>query len=159
MTLAITIWQPWASLIVHGLKRYEWRHWPCPGRVVGQVVVIHAGAADPRKGIKHLLASDEHIEGSCGPGCDGREIRAALDRALSNPGLMPRGAGLGTVRIGKPRMADVIYHRQGLSIGQEGPWNYGWPLMHIKRWDEPVPSRGFQGFWPWPYSLPVRDAE
>lgn len=154
MTLAITLWQPWASLVVHGLKPFEWRGRPCPRSIVGQTVVIHAGAPDPRKAIKHLLTSDANIEGSCGPGCDVLEIRAALDRALSCPALLPRCAGLGTVRIGEPQRADVIYHRHGLRIGGEGPWNFGWPLTEVQRWDEPVSCRGFQGFWPWPLPLP-----
>lgn len=40
---AITIKQPWASLIVHGIKDIENRTWACPKKYIGQRVLIHAG--------------------------------------------------------------------------------------------------------------------
>ena len=39
---AITIKQPWASLIVHGIKDIENRTWPCPDKYIGQKILIHA---------------------------------------------------------------------------------------------------------------------
>ena len=41
---ALTIWQPWASLIAAGAKPYEWRGWPAPRRLIGQRIAVHAGA-------------------------------------------------------------------------------------------------------------------
>ena len=40
----ITIKQPWASLIVHGIKDIENRTWPCPKKDLGQRVLIHSSA-------------------------------------------------------------------------------------------------------------------
>lgn len=40
---ALTIWQPWASLIVHGFKRIENRTWAPPADLVGTTIAIHAG--------------------------------------------------------------------------------------------------------------------
>ncbi|MCY4560236.1 MAG: ASCH domain-containing protein [Chloroflexi bacterium] len=40
---AITLHQPWASLIALGLKTVETRSWPAPARLVGQTVAVHAG--------------------------------------------------------------------------------------------------------------------
>ena len=37
---AITIKQPWASLIVHGIKDIENRTWPCPKKYLGQSEII-----------------------------------------------------------------------------------------------------------------------
>jgi hypothetical protein len=45
---ALTIWQPWASLIMAGAKPVEWRGWPCPRWIVGQRIAIHAGARPAR---------------------------------------------------------------------------------------------------------------
>ena len=42
---AITIWQPWASLIACGAKKYETRSWPTKYR---GPIAIHAAAKDPR---------------------------------------------------------------------------------------------------------------
>lgn len=39
---AISIKQPWASLIVHGIKDIENRTWVCPKKYIGQRVLIHA---------------------------------------------------------------------------------------------------------------------
>lgn len=41
---AITIKQPWASLIVHGIKDIENRTWACPKKYIGQRVLIHSSA-------------------------------------------------------------------------------------------------------------------
>ena len=41
---AISIKQPWASLIAHGIKDIENRTWPCPKKYIGQRVLIHASA-------------------------------------------------------------------------------------------------------------------
>ena len=42
---AITIWQPWASLIACGAKKYETRSWPTKYR---GPIAIHAAAKEPR---------------------------------------------------------------------------------------------------------------
>ena len=39
---AITIKQPWVSLIVHGIKDIENRSWACPWKYIGHRVLIHA---------------------------------------------------------------------------------------------------------------------
>lgn len=39
---AITIRQPWASLIAHGIKDIENRTWKCPTKHIGTRVLIHA---------------------------------------------------------------------------------------------------------------------
>jgi ASCH domain-containing protein len=39
---AISLWQPWASLIALGVKRIETRSWPCPAKYIGERVLIHA---------------------------------------------------------------------------------------------------------------------
>lgn len=39
---AISLWQPWASLIACGVKRYETRHWAPSRDLIGQTIAIHA---------------------------------------------------------------------------------------------------------------------
>lgn len=39
---AVSLWQPWASLIACGAKTIETRSWPAPRTVVGQRIAIHA---------------------------------------------------------------------------------------------------------------------
>jgi len=40
----ITIKQPWAYLICHGIKDIENRTWRCPQKYIGERILIHAGA-------------------------------------------------------------------------------------------------------------------
>ena len=44
---AITIKQPWASLIVHGFKNIENRTWACPEKYIGHRVLIHVNPEKP----------------------------------------------------------------------------------------------------------------
>ena len=39
---AISLWQPWASLIACGAKPFETRHWAPPRDLIGQTIAIHA---------------------------------------------------------------------------------------------------------------------
>ncbi|WP_375782883.1 hypothetical protein ACE10Z_23505 [Bradyrhizobium sp. Pha-3] len=39
---AISLWQPWASLIACGAKPYETRDWAPPAELIGQTIAIHA---------------------------------------------------------------------------------------------------------------------
>ena len=52
---ALTIWQPWASLIIAGAKPYEFRGWRAPRSIFGQRIVIHAAAKKiDRDEVSHL---------------------------------------------------------------------------------------------------------
>ena len=44
---AISIKQPWASLIAHGIKDIENRTWKCPQKYIGQRILIHASSSKP----------------------------------------------------------------------------------------------------------------
>lgn len=44
---AITLWQPYASLVALGVKTIETRSWPAPKGLVGQRIAIHAAAKPP----------------------------------------------------------------------------------------------------------------
>ena len=44
---AISVKQPWASLIAHGIKDIENRTWKCPQKYIGQRVLIHASSSKP----------------------------------------------------------------------------------------------------------------
>lgn len=48
---AITIWQPWASLIACGAKQYETRSWATSYR---GLIAIHAAAINPYKVIREV---------------------------------------------------------------------------------------------------------
>lgn len=58
---ALTIWQPWASLIVADAKPWEFRGWAAPKAYRGKRIAIHAGARPPRAG-ESGIAMGEAIE-------------------------------------------------------------------------------------------------
>ena len=61
---ALTIWQPWASLLVSGQKKYETRSWATAYR---GPIAIHAAMRPVRRTIDALAADRE----GSGVGCAG----------------------------------------------------------------------------------------
>jgi hypothetical protein len=144
---ALTIWQPWASLIIAGAKPVEWRGWACPRWIVGQRIAIHAGVRPARADeIADILA---RIEGD----------ETSLVAAIAMPLLervhrlsWPLSSVLGTAIIGAPVPALdwVKAHAPGfLDSDRIDKSKFAWPLTEIERCEPPVPARGAQGFWNW----------
>lgn len=48
---AISLWQPWASLIACGQKKSETRHWDAPLSCIGETLAIHAAKSDKGRGV------------------------------------------------------------------------------------------------------------
>lgn len=161
---ALTIWQPWASLIVAGAKPFEFRGWRAPRSLIGQRIVIHAAARriDPAEVASVFVAlRDREIS-------DGHRITAAetclhpeaalpiLARAWS-PGEeapLPLAAGIGTAIVGEPRNGLEIAEEFGVpranDSNRDQHANWGWPMLEVERWDLPVSMKGRQGVWNWP---------
>lgn len=165
---AFTIYQPWASLVMVGAKPFEFRGWSPRERggryaeLIGRRIVIHASA---RKIIRletsqirnKLLAGGDLAAETC---LHAAKAHPVLDLAMDDDprlgghGNLPWSCGLGTAVLGEPR--------NGLDIAEEFSLphvndserrkhaNFGWPMLDIEIWDEPIPMRGFQGFWNWP---------
>ncbi len=136
MMKALTIWQPWASLIMMGAKPYEFRRWDYRDRyrsLEGQRIVIHAGArkVDPRE-VQELLFNLWAGEPT---GLERELARELLVKIGFKPGdggpMLPTAHGLGTAVLGTPRRASEIYAGSGDSDRiDEHVW--GWPLTDIK---------------------------
>jgi hypothetical protein len=146
---ALTIYQPWASLIVAGAKRYEFRGWDFSKRfpsLVNEVIVIHAAArAIMKREVEDIL--DRLSAGETG--LDIAIARPIVERALAEPHVFSRAAGVGTARILRPRPVTELF-RGVIDSDRLDHTKFGWPLIEIKRWEPPVPCRGHQSFWEWP---------
>lgn len=148
---ALTVWQPWASLIMIGAKPFEFRgksyfaymNHPNPG----DRIVIHAGTRPVKlTEVDDLLARLDDAEDTTGLVADrARELLERV-RAAWKCQLLPLAAGLGTAVIGKPRNAGAIFGRTDSDCGD---FNWAWPLGDLQPFEAPVPARGFQGFWNW----------
>lgn len=161
---ALTIWQPWASLIIAGAKPYEFRGWRPPASIIGQRIVIHAAARkiDAREAW-HLYGLLAHRD-------DSETFRLAaaetclvpklafgiLGRAAGMPNHkeLPMSAGIGTAIVGEPRLGTEIAEEFGVPRANDSDRdqhaNWGWPMLEVEAWPEPIPMRGAQGLWNWP---------
>jgi len=150
---ALTLYEPWATLMAHGLKRFEFRTW-VPTREGKRLdefpLAIHAG-------------------------------KTISDPAMSEPVIQAALAGLGIRSANDFRLGHVIgmawvaksYHlsdlrRSGAACGGEtaptksvmnpidelackGLDNNacGWHLVEAAALIYPLPARGYQGLWDW----------
>ena len=152
---ALTVWQPWASLIVGGWKPYEFRPRPAAAHLIGKHIVIHAGKrrADGRE-IAELMR--DLLDGV---NCGGLDVNCIpfLDRVHADPDCIPYGAGLGTVKLGMPVLSSELWPGEFANDSDRlDKANWAWPLSEIKRWPHPVPARGYQGHgWPWVHGVPA----
>ncbi|OPX46377.1 ASCH domain protein [Ruminiclostridium hungatei] len=150
---AITIWQPWASLIACGAKKYETRSWPTKYR---GPIAIHAAAQKPssiRETIRYIID----------------KVRAEL--GIIELDDLPRGCIIATAElIGCYRVYDTLDNglhivkcpntaydfdkveyipRQEQSFGDWGEGRFAWELANVKMLPEPIPAKGQQGLWNW----------
>lgn len=144
---AITIWQPYASLVACGAKKYETRSRPVSYR---GPISIHAAMRDydPLK-LNPYFAK-------------------ATTNALKNAGLslhcLPLGYVIATAelvgcwKIGQRVLGTLsIYLADGalgitgdeLIFGDWTPGRYALELANVKRLDSPIPAKGQQGLWTW----------
>jgi activating signal cointegrator 1 len=122
---AISLWQPWASLIAIGAKRIETRSWPTSYR---GPLAIHAA--------KH---TSKDLEWFC--------RHSAVREAIGN--IQYRDLPLGAI-VAVCRLVDCIETDEANPLGNErlfgdyGHGRFAWILDNIEA-IEPVPYRGRQG--------------
>lgn len=165
----VTVFQPWASLIMVGAKPYEFRSKRPPRTIVNERVVIHAAARRIQtREVCEIIAKLEEGGESAAQTCLKPDLAMPiLERALltgttnefgyldlRGRGDLPWGAGLGTAICGEGRSGYDIAEEFGAEhvndSDRDEHANYGWPMTDIEVWPEPVPARGSQGIWFWP---------
>lgn len=136
---ALSIWQPWASLIMAGKKKIETRSWPAPYSIRGQRIAIASTST----------------------------IRAKQKRAFDEPGFrkhyastelppvddLPLGCVLGTAMVSGCREIDSELIQdldpQEEAFGIYGPGRFAWFLNDPQPMEKPIAVRGAQGLWNW----------
>lgn len=161
---ALTIYQPWASLIMAGAKPYEFRGWNPRRRggayaaLIGQRIVIHASTRKiDRNEVEALIATiaagGERAAETCLHPARALPILEEATKITFNCSL-PFGVGLGTAILGEPRNGVDIAREFGVEgvndSDRDEHANWGWPMLEIERWPTPIAMRGLQGFWNWP---------
>lgn len=145
---AITLTQPWATLVAIGAKHIETRSWPTQYR---GPLAIHAGVL---QGLYDL--------------CRSEPFRSTLLAAgiLGTPAL-PRGAIVATCMLVGCEETDWAVENNGiykiiggerrhwpltdqeLAFGDYTPGRFAWLLADVKPLAEPIPARGALGLWEW----------
>ena len=121
---ALTIKQPWATLIIQGDKRFEFRSWQTKYR--GELL-IHAGKSVDKEAVKRL---SKYL-----------------------PEELPLGKILGKVKLVdcikmSPDFKEILLKENNeiytKSSFQE---NYGWQLADVEVFKEPVEAKGHLSLW------------
>lgn len=137
---AISIWNPFAMMIVRGFKVFETRTWPAPHSIIGKRIAI---------------ASTRTIRPEQRSYFNAPEFRHFYD-ALGLPDRiedMPNGFVLGTVKVtGVEVMTEEFLDEVSLEEQAYGYWepgNYAWRLEEPEAFDVPIAVRGSQGLYEW----------
>ena len=159
---AITLWQPWASLIAEGVKQYETRSWKPPWHLIGQRIAIHAA--------KRKITTEPYPFGL--PSDVFHEMDKRYGRMWWN--ILPYGAIVATAElagffhiegyadkdqkqvIGVWEDRQVIGQKETIDtdpFGDYSPGRYAWLLQSVTKLHEPVSVRGGQRFWKCDMSL------
>ena len=136
---ALSIWQPWASLIICGMKKVETRSWPAPNDVRGHRIAIASTKTIRRE--QRNAADEPDFQ---------RQYRASGLPPIND---LPLGYILGTVMVVGCREMDSQLIQdldaQEEALGVYGPGRFAWFLSDPEPLGKPIPVRGGQGLWNW----------
>lgn len=147
----ISIKQPWASLIVQGVKDIENRTWKCPEKYIGQIILIHASSKTA--GYPNELLNYEQFQS-----INSNDINKSFDSLLHVSEI------IGSVEIvdcvinhesiwAEKTEINRITNEKGRSIGVRKNPTYNWVLANPILFDEPITDvKGKLRFWN--YELP-----
>lgn len=130
---ALSLWQPWASLMADSRKKIETRHWRPPLWLLNQPVAIHAA-----------MKVDAYACEDFG-----------YDR-----NMIPRGQVVCIGAFYKWEKFDELYKQwmmerwlnSGDEEGNYGDFSagrYGWFFRLTEKLNPPIPAKGHQGIWNW----------
>ena len=149
---ALTVWQPWASLIIANVKPFEFRGWPAPRALRGREIAIHAGARPVRKAeIADLIVRLRSPEAWRTTGLTEAAL-PLLERWHRAPGLLPLSSVIGIVTLGEPVRAHEIFEGFGHHVNdsdRDQHSNWAWPMQYVQPLVPIEPAKGAQGFWQW----------
>ncbi|MDQ7094195.1 ASCH domain-containing protein [Desulfosporosinus sp. PR] len=172
---AITMWQPWASLLACGAKKYETRSWATQYR---GPIAIHAAKKDPHsimvslphdisKSIYDCIYTQFGIQSGAlnkmPVGC----IIATAElvncwRIVYNPGTdidkaktIPIGAELDVPKHHPDFHRYIVPTAEEMMFGDWTPGRYAWEFANMTMLPEPKPAKGMQRLWNWEVSEDV----
>jgi hypothetical protein len=149
---AVTIWQPWATLIIGGWKPWEFRRIGNPISFCGKRIAIHAGMRKVRPAEISDLIMRMKKEPPWSTGL-APEALPHLERWHTSPGMLPLGAVIGTAIMERAIRADKALSQKGLAVGNDSDrddhFNWAWPMLDPMPLEPIYPCSGKQGWWSW----------
>jgi activating signal cointegrator 1 len=140
---ALSLWQPWASLVALGEKRIETREWTTSYR--GELA-IHATAKMP----PYWLGKSRDSEVFRNELADVFNVRREYDVFAAKK--LPLGAVLCIVRLESieptHEVREILCERERI-FGNYDDGRYAWHLELIERFDTPIPAKGNRMLWNW----------
>jgi hypothetical protein len=140
---ALSLTQPWASLVVIGAKRIETRSWPTSYR---GPVAIHASKGFPR---------------DCRALCFEEPFRSALEEAGCRPIALPRGQILGVAYLGDCQhtadLRSLVIGRREFQFGDYSPGRFGFLLSNAVKFPKPIACDGALKLWNWQVNTELVD--
>lgn len=144
---ALSLHQPWASLVAVGAKRVETRSWQTRYR---GPLAIHAAQRYPRSmlsGLEPATVALMHnaLYGSPFGLTEPRGCIVATCRLVDCCVIGSHFTSGGRVPIVQGR--DVSQQEE--AFGDYSPGRWAWMLADVVALKEPIPARGQQGLWDW----------
>lgn len=155
---ALSLTQPWATLVALGAKKIETRSWSHPYR--GWLAIHAAKGLDPVGGAEGLILQ-----------CQQEPFHSVLREHFGTPftpaQVLPLGAIVAVAslyhvgKIARNREGAVyidpkdwtVSSEQELAFGDYTPGRYGWVLTNVHQLKEPIPCRGALGVWDVPAEI------
>jgi len=157
---ALTLWQPWASLIASGAKTIETRSWRPPEKVIGTRIAIHASTRPWRRSVgNRTLNPIATFHGLVlGKRWQSRELSTNFSEVGRRFDALPGGVVLGTVFLDR---AVCVEHNDGAvawcgteaseidPFGDFGAGRWLWHLRDFEAFNPPIRASGSHRFWEW----------
>jgi hypothetical protein len=164
---ALSLTQPFASLVALGQKKVETRSWAPYKYMLGQTIAIHASKKFPTDAQMDcylqdfflplwpdLLPAANHIQSLP---ISEQKIRYAFGQELEKRiKALPLGCVLATATLTgfwstDSKQYDYRKHlsEQEITFGNYAPNRYMWFLDNVQMLPEPIPAKGALGFWEW----------
>jgi hypothetical protein len=136
---AISLWQPWASLVVTGIKQYETRSWKPPENILGTRVAIHATQRWDEKLQRFTKTLEKRYP-------EEFELLHLIWK------FYPLGAVVGTVIVqGWETTEEAREYVTGMeqNLGDYSDNRFAWKLIEPIGFNVPILCRGYQRIWSW----------
>ena len=120
----ITIKQPWATLIMQGDKRFEFRNWQTAYR--GELL-IHAGKSIDKEAIKRL--------------------EKYLPKELPLGKILGKERLVDCIKMSPEFKEELLKENRDIYTKSSFKENYGWQVDNVQVFDEPIEAKGHLSLW------------